>query len=611
MSGIAAILSPRSPIRPEALDRAVDRLRHRGPDQSARWISERGDVGLGQALLAHLDPGGELPIASEDGQIRLVAGGSFYGTGALRRELEGRGHRLRTRSDAEVVAHLYEERGVDCLEALRGEFAFALWDARDGLLFAARDRFGAKPLFYARRGETLYLASEAKALFAAGIAAAWDHETVYQQLFVNFDDDRSFFAGVHQVPPGHFLLASRHHLRIVKYWDLDYPETPSPLPEEEAKAELRRRLEEAVRLRMESDHRVGFFLSGGIDSSTVLALGAAQTSEKVRAFTVSFSDEGYDEAEAARQAAERVGAEFDLLRITSGELADHLSDAVWHSEMPGLNAHGVARYLHSRVVREAGYRAVISGEGSDDVLGGYPSSKADALGDGTPAPGAEAMLGHVHRQLGFTPAWMNKVCTTRSIFHALMAADYAAEFEGRDPYRVFLGRCEPSAQLAGRERVIQSLYLWSRAFLGGYALCAERLAMAFSVEERVPFMDHHLFELIRTFPASLLVQDGREKYVLREMARPLVPESTYRRRKHSFSAPPSLGESTNRLDELIQDTLRGPVMDAIPFFDRGAVVALLDQLPALDASTRAALDPVFMIVVCLCCLHDRYRLGGA
>ena len=207
MCGIAAILSRDGPVDPAAVRRATRALRHRGPDAERTWVSPSGRVGLGHTLLAINDPEGVQPIASEDGRLRIIVNGQFYDHHRIRAELEARGHRFRTRSDSEIALHLYEELGAGCLGELRGQFAFVIWDEVTGRLFAARDRFGLKPLFYAEQGAALYLASEAKALFAAGVARAWDERGVYHWLVACPDERRSLFAGIRQVPAGRVLRA--------------------------------------------------------------------------------------------------------------------------------------------------------------------------------------------------------------------------------------------------------------------------------------------------------------------------------------------------------------------------------------------------------------------
>ena len=225
MCGIVAQFSKHEPISAEALSRTTKKLHHRGPDGQRQWIAPHGRVGLGHARLSIIDlTTGDQPIANENEQLHIVVNGEFYGYEPIRQELIERGHRLRTHSDSEIALHLYEELGTSCLKRLRGEFALALWDEANQVLFAARDRFGVKPLYWARKGDTLCLASEAKALFAAGVPARWDHESFFQIMHVYFDQDRSLFEGIYQVPPGCYLLATCQQVQIVRYWDFDYPQ---------------------------------------------------------------------------------------------------------------------------------------------------------------------------------------------------------------------------------------------------------------------------------------------------------------------------------------------------------------------------------------------------
>ena len=217
--------STQEPVSATALDQAIRRLAHRGPDAQRTWVSDDRRVGLGHTRLSIIDLAtGEQPIASEDEGLRIVVNGEFYEFERMQRDLEDSGHQLRTRSDSEIALHLYEDLGTACLRELRGEFAFALWDGPNDTLFAARDRFGIKPLYYAHHGGTLYLASEIKALLAAGVPARWDRAGFFHaKHFLVTPQDRALFDGISQVPPGHFLIASDGQTRLVRYWDFDYP----------------------------------------------------------------------------------------------------------------------------------------------------------------------------------------------------------------------------------------------------------------------------------------------------------------------------------------------------------------------------------------------------
>ena len=266
MCGIVAAFSTRDTVSAETLERGTRRLYHRGPDGQRWWISDDGRVGLGHARLSIIDlTTGDQPIASEDGQIQIVVNGEFYGYEAIQRELEQRGHRLRTKSDSEIALHLYEDYGLQFLHHLRGEFALVLWDGRQRRIVAARDRFGIKPLFHAWVGGTLYFASEAKALFAMGVPARWDEESVFQAVSLAGYPSRTMYDGVFKIPPGHYAIATERHLQVNQYWDFDYPkagQANEKKNEADHVAEFRAVLEEAVRIRLRADVPVGVYLSG-------------------------------------------------------------------------------------------------------------------------------------------------------------------------------------------------------------------------------------------------------------------------------------------------------------------------------------------------------------
>src|SRR6516165_9261099 len=640
MCGIVAMYSAQEPIAASALERATLRLEHRGPDGQQTWVSEDRRVGLGHARLSIIDLAtGDQPIASEDEALRIVVNGEFYDFERTQRDLERRGHRIRTRSDSEIALHLYEDLGAACLRHLRGEFAFVLWDGANDALFAARDRLGIKPLYYTTHRGTLYLASEIKALLAAGVPARWDRAEFFQAnhvLGTPTPQDRTLFERIYAVPPGHSLLASGGQVRLIRYWDFDYPsavDARAASPDAEYAERFRHALDEAIRLRLRADVPVGCYLSGGLDSCAVLGLAARHRAEPIRAFTLTFDRADYDEGAIAREMAAHAGADFRPIPIRHADLADHFADATWQAETLFVNAHGVAKYLLSRAVRDAGYKVVLTGEGSDEILAGYAHFRRDMLLHNAQGQDADAVqqlleqlqannpvsrglllpdgeappLASVRRALGFVPSWLLGPATAADRLRAVFAPDFAAEFARRDPYRVFLNGLDVAGQLAGREPVNQSLYLWSKLVLPGYilAVLGDRMEMAHSVEGRVPFLDHHVVVVARDLPVAQKIRAMTEKYVLREAARPVLSATVYRRQKHPFLAPPAALAPGERLYELVQETLRGPVLDALPFYDRAKVVALLDDLPALGDAARTALDPVLMILLSACCLHQR------
>jgi asparagine synthase (glutamine-hydrolysing) len=642
MCGIVALFSRRDSIPVPALHRATRTLYHRGPDGQRHWISQDRRVGLGHARLSIIDLlTGDQPIANEDGRVRIVVNGEFYGYEAIRGELRESGHQLSTRSDSEIALHLYEDFGVQCLHHLRGEFAFVLWDETNRTMFAARDRFGIKPLFYTFHKETLYLASEVKALFAAGVPARWDGESVYHSVEFGAHPVRTLFDNVFQVPPGHYLLATDKHVQLKQYWDFDYPKTNGKVlqrSDAEYAAEFRHTLEEAVRVRLRADVPVGCYLSGGLDSCSVLGLAAKHHPEPIRAFTLTFDHGDYDEEAEAKEMAAKVGAEFNPIPIRQDDLADHFSDAIFQSETFCWNAHGVAKYLLSRAVRNAGYKVVITGEGSDEILGGYahfrrdmllynrngqdPATVASLVRDleklnpvsrGLLLPDGEAKpLENVKRLLGFVPSWIETFSARSVKMQAVFSGDFGTMIGTRHSYQPLFSDLDVRGQLAGRDPVHQSLYLWSKTVLPGYILnmLGDRMEMAHSVEGRVPFLDHHVVELIRSQPVTQKIRGMTEKYVLREAVRDLITDTVYRRQKHPFLSPPATLNPKEKLSAFVQDTLRSSVLGSIPFFDQEKVIALLDGLDGMEERSRITNDQVLMTLVSACVLQDRFRLAA-
>lgn len=634
MCGLAAIFSIDGKISGEALERATLRLSHRGPDKRRQWISPDGRVGLGHTRLSIIDlETGDQPIANEDEQAWIIVNGEFYEFEKTQRELQQRGHRLRTGSDSEIALHLYEEYGPQCLERLRGEYAFILWDEREKRLLAARDRFGIKPLFYTFVDSTLYLASEVKALFAAGVSAQWDRESLFQHLFACMDQDRTLFSGVYQVPPGHYLLADFNGVRRFRYWDLDYPRSDEKLSvgnENEQISQLRHAIDEAVRIRMRADVPVGCLLSGGLDSSAVLGFAAKQSARPIDAFTVKFDHPVYDESPIARDTAFYNGANFNPVPLSNADFADHFSDAVWWGEMIAYNAHGVAKYLLSRAVHQAGYKVVLSGEGADELFAGYLFAQQDlaqrrnggqmsssAQGVQKVRRNASRPLGHlgttislkyVEKKLGFVSSLLKELVDHRSIFNTLLLSDFLKEYRDRNPYEELVSRLDAAGQLAGREPVIQSMCIWSKSIFPTYVLAAERLDMANAVEARLPFLDHRLFETARSMPLSLLIRGMKGKYVLREAARPFLTDTVYRRNKHPFTAPPFTVTTDNRLYQMMQDILSGHAISNAPFFDKKSVSNLINSIPQMDEASRIDVDPILVMIATTCILNERYRL---
>ena len=628
MCGIASVLSHREPIDGALLERAIDAMAHRGPDGRGVFVSEDGRVGLGHARLSLVDvDGGAQPIANEDESVWAIVNGEIYDDEAWRAELEARGHRFRTRSDSEILVHLYEERGPACVEALRGELAFVLYDAKDRLLLAGRDRFGIKPLVYTEHRGRLMIASEAKALFAMGAPRAWDEASFLEAASLQYvAPSRTLFSGVRQLPPGHLLIARDGTVSTRRYWDLDLPRADEVRSNgADAALETRALLDDAVRVRLRGDVPVVCQLSGGLDSSAVAGIAARHRA--IECFTVSFEEGSYDELAIAEETARHLGVPLHVVQVPRRAMAEHLSDAVFFSEGLAINGHLPAKHLLARAIRDGGFKAVLTGEGADEVFLGYPHLRAELLEDPTeldaiardnPAsvgvmlPNGDSLPTHaLEATLGFAPVFLVAKATLGRRVCSLLRPELLCRHASRDPFRVALAETDVSGQLAGRHRIDVSRYLWTKRALAQYILrtLGDGTEMAFSVEGRVPFLDHRLFEHARTLPMALLAGGALDKRVLREAVSDVITPRVRARPKHPFLAPPTLDCPAFR--EIAQDTLRSQGFREGPFFAPGAATALLDRLPAMSASERAAWDPAWLTMLTSQLLDERLGLRGA
>jgi asparagine synthase (glutamine-hydrolysing) len=485
---------------------------------------------------------------------------------------------------------------------------------------------------------TFYLASEVKALAEADVPLRWDRDTLYDVHFVSHPPDRSLFAGIYQLPPASYLLTDGEQVRVMPYWDWDYPAADLTRSNGDGRqwvAQLEQSFEEAVRLRLRADVPVACYLSGGIDSCAVLGFASRLSSKPLRAYTLAFDHADYDESALAVEQAERSGAEFCRVDIHSEDLADHFSDAIYHAERPIANAHAIAKFLLSRAVRDSGIKVVLTGEGSDEIFAGYPHFRRDLIlyGGNGHDPGAQARLlaeleaanrvsagllmpqgstafDSVKRVLGFVPSNLETWGQIGQGLLRVTSDEFRHEFATRDTFRVMLECLDVERQIAGRHPVNQALYIWGKTMLPNYILSnlGDRMEMAHSVEGRLPFLDHHVVEQAARMPVSMKIRGTTEKYVLREAARPVLIDAVYTRQKHPFMSPPATIQTSGRLYTFLQDTLRSDALDGPGIYDRARVLPLLDSIPSMDAAARGRTDALLMWMTSLCVLAERLRM---
>jgi asparagine synthase (glutamine-hydrolysing) len=606
-------------------------MRHRGPDGSGVWQSKDGRVSLSHTRLSTIDLlSGAQPILNEDGTIIAVVNGEFYGFEAIRKELEGFGHRFRSRTDSEILVHLYERHGTSCLNQLHGEFAFVVWDEREQILFAARDRFGTKPLYFSEsKGEVLF-SSEVKGLEQAGVILSWDEQGFFEKfVFQTSLNGRTLFRGVCELPAGYYFLLKNGSSVVRPYWDICYPfeEDLAPLESDDSYANtLRELLDRAVQSRMRADVPVACYLSGGIDSNGILGLMTRHSTRPVQAFCLSFDDPALDEFDLAARSAAHLGADLAKVSVTDKSLASDFAQTIWHCENLIENANSVAKFALSRAVNAAGYRVVLVGEGSDEIFAGYPIFMVDSLRHGSAAefeelkgrlgltteglrqlmyPEGRTEPATLISRLGYYPDWLagrHRILTEfASIFpDAIGKSDIDARL---------LDSLEVRTQLNGRSVLNQSLYIHAKTSLPGVtlSLLGDRVEMAHSVESRLPFLDDRVFDFARNLPRSQKIRQGAEKFVLRMAMRSIVSPEICGRRKSPLLAPPALSNGSSALGQLVQDLLRSRFLESIPFLEKRATRQFLDRLISMDTISRE-LDGPLMTLASACVLAEKFSL---
>jgi asparagine synthase (glutamine-hydrolysing) len=604
---------PRAVIAPEVFDRMTDAMTHRGPDDRGTYAAD--GIALGVRRLSIVDvQGGHQPFSNEDGSIWAVQNGELYNHGGLRERLGARGHRFQTRCDTEIIPHLYEDVGLAFLEQLRGMFGIALWDRRERRAVLARDRLGIKPLYYAETGDLLVFASELKSVLASGlVGTGLDYEAIDTFLSLGFvPGPLTPLAAVRKLMPGHRLVVDPSGVRTEAFWS--YPEpTPVEMSLDEAAERLLAGLEESVKLRLMSDVPLGAMLSGGIDSSVIVALMARQMADPVKTFSVGFAEAGEEnELGDARLVAEHFGTDHHELELSFAEQTVDLSELVWHMDEPlaDLSALG---FLALSQLAATEVTVALSGQGADELLGGYRKHRAAAIAGGwSRLPRPARSVGTA--ALRWAPARMDRVSRT------LRASDPAERLlatSGRLDAEVRRELVRgPLAELDGgtalrtvRERLGKvgddplpaALYLDAQLGLVDDMLhYFDRASMAHSLEVRVPFLDHHVVEYCATIPPEHKVRRLDTKHVLKRAVRGLVPDRIIDKPKIGFfhAAVDDWFRAQSR--GAISDYLLGPNPRYAEMLDRHAVERLVKgHSEGTDTRNGHALLSILMLEVWL------------
>jgi len=570
MCGIAGILNQTADRPPNEIELGamIGQLHHRGPDGYGYFSDTQ--VGLAHARLSIIDlAGGKQPIHNEDRTVWVSFNGEIFNYIELRATLEQQGHHFYTHSDTEVIVHLYEQHGEDFVQHLNGQFAIALWDQPRRRLILARDRAGIRPLFYAQTRTRLLFASEVKALLAHSDLPRRLNQEALAQIFTYWSPlaPATVFESVSALPPGHLLVAENGRIRTRCYWDWSFPEPP--LPRERAAAdyaeELRALLIDAVKLQLRSDVPVGAYLSGGLDSSIITSLIKNFTDVPLRTFSVTFEDAEYDESSYQQELVDYLDTQHTALRCTTKDICDAFPKVIWHTETPIVRTAPTPLMLLSAKVRAEGYKVVLTGEGADEVFGGYDLFKEAKIRrfwarqphskirprilerlypylKHSPASGRAFTenffkQGMEHKDRAFfahIPRW-----STTGRIAQFFSPEMRHTVSGWDPYAAILKTLPPGIERwapLGRDQ-----YVEAHTLMAGYLLCSQgdRVAMANSIEGRFPFLDHRVIEFGNRLPPRYKLMGLTEKYILKKSMAGLLPESVRTRTKQPYRAPDS------------------------------------------------------------------------
>jgi len=597
MCGICGIYDLRDhDIDRELMSKMTRTLHHRGPDDEGIYVA--GNVGLGNARLAIIDltPSGHQPMTNEDKSIWLTFNGEIYNFPQLRERLEKRRHCFSSKGDTETILHLYEDYGLDCVQHLRGMFAFALWDGRKKRLFLARDRVGKKPLYYFHGQNTFVFASEIKAIL--------EHPQVPRRvnlkaipLYLTYGyvpAPGSIFEGIHKLPPGHVLILEDGRIEIREYWDLSYPQGQGVVKlEGEYIGGLLSLLREAVAIRLISDVPLGAFLSGGIDSTAVVALMSELMGHPVKTFAIGFAGEpSFDELKYARLAAERYGTDHHEF-VVEPKAIELLPKLVWHYDEPFSDSSAIPTYLVSKLTREH-VTVALNGDGGDELFAGYERFAAARLAEAyrkTPQfvqrslarllralPESTSYRGFVRRARRFVESaplpLLERYLGWVAIFSDDLRESLLAEGQEinvREHFANHLSRAE------NLDPINQLLYLNTKTYLPEDLLIkADRMSMANSLEARSPFLDQDLIQFAAEIPASLKLNGLTTKYILKKALRGLVPQEIIDRPKHGFGVPVGEWFRTD-LKDYVRETLLSPEALRRGYFREEALRWLIQQ----------------------------------
>ena len=613
MCGIVGIVGADQDFRvDERILNAMCRvIHHRGPDDQGIYTHDR--VGLAMRRLSIIDLNtGHQPICNEEQSVWVVLNGEIYNYRQLRPDLEAKGHRFSTHSDTEVIVHLYEEYGDECVTHLRGMFGIALWDVRQQKLLLLRDRLGQKPLFYTVQKDCLVFASELKAILEyPGIPRDLNRQALDDYLtYAYVPAPATIFTAIKKLPPAHLLCVSlsansarsslQEKVNVERYWQVQYEADTPARSEAEYTHDILEHLREAVRLRMISDVPLGAFLSGGIDSSIIVALMSEASSRSIKTFSIGFGEKSYDEVEYARIVADRYQTEHHEFQVTP-QARDVIEDLVWHCDEPFADSSAIPTYYVSKCAREH-VTVALSGDGGDEIFAGYRRYLGRKLSEGfNRIPKGlrhqilNPLIASIPEGSGYTgkslikklkrfaeqaadveraPYSSRLAVVDEPLKQMLYSADMRQAMTGKAPFSGLIPYFERCSEL---DAVTQMMWVDLQTYLPDDILVkVDRMSMAVSLESRSPFLDHVLIEALAGVPTSLKLKGMTPKHLLKKISQPFLPPEIIARPKQGFVVPIAAWLKTE-LRDFFQDAVLAPSAYNRDFFERAALERVLKE----------------------------------
>lgn len=618
MCGLAGFYN-KSGINGDALmlmKKMLSQMQYRGPDESG--IFKNSNIAMGHVRLSILDlETGQQPLSVNDGKYWIVFNGEIFNFSELRRELEGKGIKFQTRSDTEVLLHAYIEYGTECLNKFNGQFALAIWNNQSEELFLARDRVGVRPLFYSWSGSTLVFGSEIKAILEyPGIKAEIDY-TALKQVFTLWTSisPRTVFQNILELQPGHYMLVTPEKTVTKAYWNLKIPSSGQSIFKgtfQEAAGQLEDLLTDAVRLRLHADVPVAAYLSGGIDSSAIVAMIKSIAPNNLKTFSIGFEDAEFDETPYQKEVSDYLNTNHTYYTCTKNDIARFFPSVVWHAEIPVLRTGPVPMYCLARKVRETGTKVVITGEGSDEMLGGYDIFKEALIRDfWSRQPHSQLRPLLFNRLYPYLAQFEGKNRSVLRLFYGYKLS------ETESPFYSHLLRWHNTASLlkytsgtfkshAGENNIYKDLeefippdfneysrlgkaqWLEIFLFMSGYLLSTQgdRMGMAHSIEGRYPFLDHRVIEFSAMLPAEFKIRGLNEKYILKKMMNGRLPDSVLKRQKQPYRAPMASGFISSEGNRYIPELISEQALIQTGIFDYEMVTKLFEKIRGGSMATE-------------------------